>query len=188
MNHSIIIWASVGGASLTAGVLALTFRKLKKWVKKCKRRKPGVYGVRCDKHANRLRREWAYVGESVNLFLRQKDHLGQGRFGNKPKPWTTLNPTFHTLVKLPWWLGWKWILPPLETVLILTLWPRYNEAKNRWNPRRVSRHAQHAQALSRAQGGIAYRARVWSAHLGRRLIQISGVALIIIGIYGWVTR
>lgn len=131
----------------------------RKWYRKVRRRKGGVYLWRTDRHHLRPRwlawlgtRETAYVGESVNFHLRAKQHLGQSRFdpatGKAVKrgtvkvpaqPWSDLRPRMHRVIRLPWWLCWKWVLRPLETIVILLTWPRYNDAKNHWNPRRITK-------------------------------------------------
>lgn len=140
--------------------------KGKRWLKKCKRRRGGIYLVRTRKHHTRPRwlrwlglRENGYVGETVSHYHRELDHRGRGRYGAKEKDWADLDPVWHTLT-LPWWLCWKWVLRPLETLAILVLWPRYNVAKNGWNPRRISPHRAQAQRLERDR----IRA-VWGARL-----------------------
>lgn len=66
--------------------------------------------------------------------LRIGEHLrGGGRYRCRPKPWTDLRPTVR-VIPLPYW---KWLLRSVETLLILILWPVYNQQKNRWNPRRI---------------------------------------------------
>jgi hypothetical protein len=153
-----------------------------KWWRKCKRRRGGVYGVRTRKHRQSMRREWGYIGESVSFYLRQKDHEGTGRYGHAAKFWSDLDPVFHRIIPLPWWLCWKWVLRPLETLVILCTWPRYNVSKNRWNPRRVSLYTQQAQRAARDTGGLAYRAGVRVAVFGRRTLQFAGTVLILIGV------
>jgi hypothetical protein len=155
----------------------MTLKIVRKW----KRRRPGIYLVRTRKHLHPWRRENGYVGESVDVVAREKDHRGTGRYGHKAKCWSDLEPTWHVL-RLPWWLGWKWLLRPLETLAILLLAPRYNEAKNRWNPRRVSIYSQQAQRRARDTGGLAYRAGVQVAVFGRRTVQFLGVLLILMGV------
>ena len=136
-------WAGIqAGAALTLFVLAWAWWAIKgrKWLRKCRRRRPGIYLVRTRKHGARpifSLRENGYVGESVNTGLRWQDHLGRGRHGNAAKNWSDLDPVFTVVIRLPWWLGWKWVLRPLETLVILWKRPRYNVSKNRWNPRRI---------------------------------------------------
>lgn len=176
-----------------------------KTIKKWKRRRPGIYAFRTRKHLNMLRREWGYVGESVNIRLRERCHLGT--CGHKPsvqhvaggtivssrgcvaKPWTDLDPVRYTIIRLPWWLGFKWVLRPLETLVMLVLWPRYNRQKNGWNPRRVPPSTQAAQRAERNGYGPAYRAKAQAARLGRAVLQLAGVLLILAGLSGYlITR
>ena len=156
-------------------------RLIRKW----RRRRPGIYAWRTDRHTDPARREWGYVGESVNIALRDRCHLGAcRRTGHLAKPWTDLRPRRHTIIRLPWWLGWKWVLRPLETLVILVLAPRYNYAKNGWNPRRVTPVRQAAQRHDRDTWPASYRAKVTVARLGRRALQISGVLCIGAGLIG----
>lgn len=187
-----------------AGLAALiAWRPMKRWIKKCKRRKGGVYAYRVDHYRNRARRHWGYVGESVSFYFRGRQHMGVSRFdpvtGQVVKgegsglavarvpaqPWSDLNPVMHKVVRLPWWLCWKWILLPLETLTMLVLWPVYNDAKNHWNPRRVTKDMARLQRAARDRGALAGEIRIGLAHLGRRAIQVAGVLLIVAGFTGW---
>jgi hypothetical protein len=192
----------LSGVGLLAG--ALSVRPMRRWVKKCKRRKGGVYLWRVDKHNNRARRVNGYVGETVSFYLRSRQHMGESRFdpatGQAVKskapglalikipaqPWSDLNPVRRDVIKLPWWLCWKWVLRPLETLVILLTWPVYNDAKNHWNPRRITKSLAKAQRAHRDQGGYAYRAQVGLAHAGRIALQVAGAVLVIGGSYGWI--
>lgn len=152
---------------------------------KWRRRTPGIYLVRTRKHAGRTR-ENGYVGLSNNWQLRRLDHLGLGRHGQAAKPWTDLDPKWHVL-RLPWWLGSRWTLAPLEYVAIKVLLPRYNDTHNRSNPRRVPLATQrHQRAMRDANAvGIAGRMLAWRP----RFVQVLGALLILAGIAGaWVTR
>lgn len=152
---------------------------------KWRRRRPGIYLVRTRKHAGRTR-ENGYVGLSNNVSMRRLDHLGQGRYGHAAKPWTDLDPVWHVL-KLPWWLGFRWTLAPLEYVAIRVLLPRYNVTHNLGNPRRVTPAMQRAQRAQRDLGTI---------HLYRRLfawrpsfVQVLGIVAILAGAIGtWATH
>jgi hypothetical protein len=175
-----------------------------KIIRKWKRRKPGVYAWRTERHLNRARREWGYVGESVNIGMRDRCHLGtcahrprvqqiagggtvvSGR-GCSAKPWTDLRPVRFTVIRLPWWLGWKWILRPLETLVIFALWPRYNWQKNGWNPRRVSPIMQAQQRSQRNAGTASYRARAQGARLLGIVMRAAGVLFILAGLAGYLT-
>jgi hypothetical protein len=192
-----------GGLSILA--LAIAWIPLKRWIRKCKRRKGGVYLWRVDHHRNRARRVNGYVGETVSFFFRSKQHMGHSRFDpvsgqvvkGKAKggpamvkvpaqPWSDLNPVMHKVIKLPWWLCWKWVLWPLETLVILCTWPVYNDAKNRWNPRRIPKAMAKIQRRNRDQGGGVYRTRVTLAHAGRAALQLAGALLVVVGAYGWI--
>jgi hypothetical protein len=157
---------------------------LRRWWRKCKRRDGGVYLWRTRKHAKPWRRENGYVGESVSFKARKDDHLGKGRYGHVAKDWTDLDPVMHRVIPLPWWLCWKWVLRPLETLVIVLTWPRYNDAKNRWNPRRVPLSVQKRQRAARDAAGLAYRARVQVARGGRIVVQVLGVCCILAGVVG----
>jgi hypothetical protein len=147
---------------------------------KWRRRRPGIYLVRTRKHAGRTR-ENGYVGLSNSWELRKRDHLGQGRYGNAAKPWTDLDPVWHVL-KLPWWLGFRWTLAPLEFVAIKVLMPRYNVTHNRANPRRVPLQTQRLQRLARDQGRVRTHSRVlaWRPSF----VQMVGVIIILAGAVG----
>jgi len=154
------------------------------WWRKCKRRRPGIYLVRTDRHLKPGRRENGYVGESVHVEMRGLDHLGRGRYGHAAKDWADLRTRWHVL-RLPWWLGWKWVLRPLETLAILLTWPRYNDAKNRWNPRRIPRHVQALQRRNRdrllSDPGLWIRTTTAlhrAAHTARRVAIGSAVAVV----------
>lgn len=188
-----------------------------KIIEKWKRRKPGVYAWRTERHVNRARREWAYVGESVNIGMRDRCHLGT--CAHKPKvqrlsmggtvsyggdvdaawivsgrscyakPWTDLRPVRHTIIRLPWWLGFRWVLRPLETLVILLLAPRYNWQKNAWNPRRVPPSTQAAQRAERNSAGSAYHAKVQAARALGIALRAAGVLFILAGLSGYlITR
>lgn len=159
---------------------------LRAWGRKVRRRKGGVYLWRTRKHANPARRENAYVGESVSFASRAKDHLGQGRYGNKAKDWADLDPKVYRVIPLPWWLCWKWVLRPLETLVILATWPRYNVAKNKWNPRRIPPYLAKVQRAHRDAGGGQYAVRLWVGRVMRVSLQVAGVLLILGGIVGTV--
>lgn len=179
-----IFLASTLGALVLGGALAA--RPLKRWIKKCRRRRGGVYLWRVDHHRNRARRVNGYVGETVSYYFRGKDQMGQGRKGQEA-PWSDLNPKRYQVIPLPWWLCWKWVLRPLETLVILCTWPVYNDAKNRWNPRRIPKDLAAAQREAREYGrGVAYTTRVTLAHGARIALQVAGAATVLIGTYGWI--
>lgn len=165
---------------------------LRSWWRKCKRRKGGVYVWRTRKHASPTRREWGYVGETNSFGRRERDHKGRTAYARSDgtvqatteKPWMDLDAKMYRVIRLPWWLCWKWVLRPLETLVILLLWPRYNVAKNRWNPRRVPLSGQAAQRRVRDAGGGQYALQVRIARLARMSFQVFGVLLIFMGVIG----
>lgn len=191
-----ILLVSTLGALVLGGALAA--RPLKRWIKKCRRRRGGVYLVRVDHHRNRARRVNGYVGETVSFYLRQRQHLGVSRFNPvtgqagapvkiPSQPWSDLNPVWYQVIPLPWWLCWKWVLRPLETLVMVCTWPVYNDAKNHWNPRRIPKNLAAAQRAAREYGrGVAYTTRVTLAHGARIALQLGGAALVVIGTYGWI--
>jgi hypothetical protein len=80
-------------------------------------------------------RHFAYVGESNAVQLRKDAHLlGGGKYRAVPKHWADLKPT-HYVIPLPG--APKHVLRWIETLVILLCWPVYNDAKNKWNPRRI---------------------------------------------------
>lgn len=159
-------------------------------IKKWKRRRPGIYLFRTDKHYAPGRRENGYVGLSNNVDLRERCHRGKcSHKGHEIKPWMIgLRARRYTLW-LPWWMGFRWTLDPLETIAILLLAPRYNHAKNLWNPRRVALSTQRAQAAERQRetGRLAFKRQ--AASIGFAALRIAGVLCIITGAVGaWITR
>lgn len=123
----------------------MTSSRVMKW----KRRRPGIYLARTRKHLQpRGRRENGYVGLSNHLDRRQAEHEGRGRYGAPAKPWIDLDPVWLRL-PLPWWMGFRWVLAPIEYVAIKALLPRYNDQHNRSNPRRVTPREQKAQRRQR---------------------------------------
>lgn len=192
---------SIIATVLGSGTLVLIFRgPLSRWYRKVRRRRGGVYLWRVDHHTNRARRVNGYVGETVSFYFRSRQHMGISHYGQNGKrgltperipaqPWSDLNPRMYKIIPLPWWLCWKWVLRPLETVVIMLTWPVYNDAKNHWNPRRITKSLARAHRLSRDRGTARQVIRVWTAHLLRRAIQVAGVLVILSGLAGWmITR
>jgi hypothetical protein len=188
--------------AVAAGVLvlggALSARRLKKLIKKWRRRRGGVYLWRVDHHQNRARRVNGYVGETVSFYFRSRQHMGMSNYavaGGKrsavavkvpSQPWSDLNPVRKDVIKLPWWLCWKWVLRPLETLVMLLTWPVYNDAKNHWNPRRIPLGQARRQREARDGSGPGERIQISLAHGARIALQVAGAVVIMIGIYGWV--
>lgn len=199
-----IILPALAGVLVLGGAIA--WRPLKRWVRKVRRRKGGVYGFRVRHHLQPARRVWGYIGETVSFYLRGKQHLGLSRFdpatglpvqGRRgvgmvqvpAQPWSDLDPVMHLIIPLPWWLCWKWVLRPLETLVILCTWPVYNDAKNRWNPRRITKNVARIQRFQRDAGSVQYRVTVAAGRALRVALQLAGVVLVLGGLYGWtVTR
>jgi hypothetical protein len=171
-------------------------RKRKSWwqrkVAKWKRREGGVYLWRTRAHANPFRRENGYVGESTSFRRRERDHRGKTAYqredgtvkASTEKPWMDLDAVCHKVIQLPWWLCWKPILWSLETLVMWLTWPRYNDQKNHWNPRRVTLSAQRAQRAARDAQTSAYRAHVAVMVFARRALQVAGVLVILAGLVG----
>jgi hypothetical protein len=159
---------------------------VKRWARKVRRRTPGIYLVRTDRHM-RPGRENGYVGLSNNLELRRRQHLKNkienGRIVALAKPWSDLDPVWHYL-RLPWWLGWRWCLAPLEFLAIKLLLPRYNHTMNLANPRRVPLGTQRAQRLHRdRQRKLGHRLdRRRSTAAGAVLLRTLGVLAILVGV------
>ncbi len=163
-------------------------RRIRKW----KRRKGGIYAWRTRKHAHPTLREWGYVGLTNSFARRARDHKGETAYlqadgtirAASGKPWMDLDPVVYRVIRLPWWLCWHWVMRPLETLVMLALWPRYNDAKNHWNPRRVALSKAKAQRAERAAGGAVYRTKVRTMVFGRHAVQAIGIILILVGVYG----
>lgn len=166
------------------------------WLAKVRRRRGGVYLWRVDHHLNRARRVNGYVGETVSFHFRKGQHLGLSHYSNdgvrmtRPQavaaqPWSDLNPKMYRVIRLPWWLCWKWVLRPLETAAILLFWPRYNHAKNLWNPLRIDLKLARAQRAGRDAGWtVGRRAYIAGLH-GLRVLGLTVCALLIaIALYG----
>lgn len=82
-------------------------------------------------------RHFAYVGETVSFRDRHGEHInGGGRWGRASAAWSDLDPVCVLRLPLP---RNKTILRAVETLLILFTMPVYNEKKNKWNPRRITR-------------------------------------------------
>lgn len=144
-QHPYAVVALVCGVTTFA---LLAWRPLVRWYRKVRRRRGGIYAYRTRKPRGRGR-HWGYVGETVSFYFRDKDHMGLGNHGRLGQPWSDLDPVRYSIIKLPWWLCWKWVLLPLETLVMLCLWPVYNDAKNHWNPRRIPRQGARRMRMRR---------------------------------------
>lgn len=190
--------------ALTLGAVTLGIvvrRPLAKWYRKVKRRRGGVYLWRVDHHLNRARRVNGYVGETVSYHFRSRQHMGVSHYSEAGKgrlvtpvkvpsqAWSDLRPRMYKVIPLPWWLCWKWVLRPLETLVISVTWPRYNVAKNKWNPLRIDKRQAQLDRLQRDRGTAVQHFRTWTAHLFRYTVQGLGALAILAGLMGWlVTR
>lgn len=179
-----LLIVSLSAPAVMAGALAR--RPVKRWYRKVRRRRGGVYLWRVRHHLKPWRRVNGYVGESVSFYLRGRDHMGKGRFDQEAQSWSDLDPVMHKIISLPWWLCWKWVMRPLETLVMLCTWPVYNDAKNRWNPRRITKSKARIQRAQRDQGALAYRVRVTTGRAVRIAFQVAGVALTLAATYGWI--
>lgn len=82
-------------------------------------------------------RHFAYVGETVSFKDRHGEHMrGGGRWKKRSAAWSDLDAKCVARIPLP---KKKWLLRFVETFLIFLLAPVYNDAKNKWNLRRISR-------------------------------------------------
>lgn len=182
---------------ITGATLFIASRPIGRWYRKVRRRRGGVYLWRVDHHRNRARRVNGYVGETVSYHFRSKQHMGLSHYSEVGKgrlatpvrvpsqPWSDLNPKMHKVIPLPWWLCWKWVLRPLETLVILCTWPVYNDAKNRWNPRRITKSQARIYRAQRDQGTalqIFYR---FGAHALRRIFISLALAVLCLAAYVW---
>lgn len=112
-------------------------------------------------------RHTLYVGEG-RVHLRREQHLrGSKKWGDAPKPWGDLRPSFYSL-RLPYV---KWLLRSVETVGIVLLAPVYNKQKNQWNPRRIPLETAKLQRGQRDRWGWSFNFRfghavIWLAVMG----------------------
>jgi hypothetical protein len=149
------------------------------WWRSCKRRRPGIYVFRTRRH-RAAGTEWGYVGKSRNLAARKRDHEGTGAWGSSPKAWIDLVASYWAL-RLPWWLGWNWVLGPLEALTILALRPRYN-----WqlNPRR-SKVGPRGQAIQRLQRDMYGNTPTTLSRVTDIAVRARRAVLILGGLAGW---
>lgn len=146
-----------------------------RWTRKVRRRQPGIYAYRTRRHL-RPGTEWGYVGKSNRLDLRDGQHAD--------KPWQDLKVRRLILIRLPWWLGWDWVLLPLETLVILALLPRYNWQKNP-RPGKVGPLNQKLQRYERDTAPASYRAKVAATHYGTYALRGVAILMIITGLGGY---
>lgn len=148
---------------------------------RARRRRPGLYAYRTRKHLRRGT-EWGYAGYSTNLPLRYRCHQGTCTHVNcAEKPWYDLKAVYVEL-RLPWWLGWHWLLKSIETVMIVALRPRYNTQKN---PRRGKVRPAQQQVQRSVRNLRRSLPATPEAPLIDMTIRIVAAALIIAGPVGW---
>lgn len=103
---------------------------------------------------------FAYVGETVSFYHRSRQHLGNvgttDEYQSSGQPWADLRPKMVARIPLPTsarsYIGkrvQKVILRSVETLVMLVTWPVYNDAKNRWNPRRIPKNVAKRQRTAR---------------------------------------
>lgn len=173
---------AISATLLGATTLTLVARgPVARWGRKVKRRKGGIYLWRVDHHRNRARRVTGYVGLTNSYYHRSRQHMGSSHYAGADgkrsavavkvpsQAWSDLRPRMYQVIPLPWWLCWHWIMRPLETLVILATWPVYNDAKNRWNPRRIPISIAKVHRMGRDQGSLQYAAGVWAGHQLRRV-------------------
>lgn len=156
------------------------------WLAKVKRRRAGIYLARTRKHRGRGR-ENGYVGRSNNVKLRERCHRGQcSHAGCAAKPWIDLDPVFHWIVKLPWWLSWRWVQSPIEALCIAVLMPRYNVQLNKQNPRRVTPAEQRRQRAKRDRwraDGISPIGTTLSMRIARHGFRMAGAGCLLLALF-----
>lgn len=156
------------------------------WLRSCKRRTPGWYLFRTRRHRG-YGVEFGYLGKSTSLAARKRDHEGTGQWGQEAKPWMDLFHSYHKLT-VPWWLGWDWILAPVEVMAIWVLRPRYND---QLNPRRnkVRKREQVIQRAVRDRYGNAPAGMSAIRSMGSPVLVVLGGLIVLAGIAGWlITR
>jgi hypothetical protein len=159
-----------------------------KFIRKAKRRNAGVYWYTAKRHL-KPGRELAYVGESWDLKRRDLEHVvGGGRYKKVAKSWADLEPRRYA-IQFPWWLSWKWVLRPVETLLIRALRPRYNWDKNPYKRHRVGPLEQPVQRAirdaRRAAGKPLDRGSVLTVN---RALVFAGVLVLMVGVVGSIVQ
>lgn len=155
------------------------------WLRSVKRRKPGVYIYRTRRHHAPWRTEWGYAGKSLNLDIRDQCHGGTcGRHqGCIEKPWWDLKVSRFTL-RLPWYLGWDWVILSVETALVAATRPRYNWQKNP-SRHKIPPSMQRMQRQARDAMPTTYRARLYLSRFISFAISTVAVGMVAAGIGGY---
>lgn len=157
------------------------------YLRRLKRRRPGVYVFRTRRHLDPLRSEWGYAGKARNLATRKRCHEGTCHHTagcpREGKPWLDLVTSYWT-IPLPWWLGFDWVTLSLETLVILALRPRYNWQKN---PRtdKVGPRGQREQRAQRELLPQSYRTAIKVARIKNIAFRTAAALVIMIGIGGY---
>jgi hypothetical protein len=73
-------WSLAGLIFSLLAILTVARGPIKRWYRKCRRRRGGVYLWRVDHHLNRARRVTGYVGLTNSFHLRARQHMGVSRF------------------------------------------------------------------------------------------------------------
>lgn len=139
---------------------------------------------------------FAYVGETVSFYHRERQHRGnldtEDEFKSTGQPWADLNAKIVMRIPLPTSarsaLGkrvQKMMLRSVESFFIVIFAPVYNDAKNRWNPRRIPKAVAKAQRAARdrraRKGGLRWSLNFRSHHaLG---VVIGGILLVVFVIF-----
>lgn len=122
-------------------------------------------------------RHFAYVGESMSVRSRRRDHLeGSVKYNQPAKPWTDLRPSWYYVALPPF----RFVTLSVETLLICLLWPVYNSQKNLWNPRRIPIKAAKRQRGQRDYAG-------WSFNMRYGHVVMFVVILTVAAGQGWIT-
>lgn len=119
---------------------------------------------------------FAYVGETVSFYHRERQHRGNvgtlDTYQSSGQPWADLNAKIVMRIPLPTGakthLGkrvQKVVLRSVETFFIVIFWPVYNDAKNRWNPRRIPKKRAVAQRHARDGRTIRWSLNFRAHHL-----------------------
>lgn len=108
-------------------------------------------------------RHWAYIGMTNSYSAREGQHLrGSELYGTRPASWSDLRPRCYRILPLPALITHgrhrRKIMQAIETLLIWTLCPVYNERQQGvWNLRRISRRRAAQARVARDTFGFSVR-------------------------------
>jgi len=136
---------------------------------------------------------FAYVGETVSFYHRERQHRGNRGtadvYQQAGKPWIDLNAKIVCRVPLPTNATWRWTkrlqkvwLRSVETFIMFATWPVYNDAKNRWNPRRIPQNTALRQRAARDGRAIRWSLN-FRAHHVLMIFCIAVISLRIVGVF-----